>query len=121
MIANLSHAVDRTVAMFDQLGVMWGPEARPNLSVHGLSHDQVHELFQGRRAVEDGPSAEHTASPYVSATVRTGLDWTVSFFAHADLACDRCRELVGLPSEVVEAVEAAQLAGIVDRMEGSGL
>lgn len=117
MIADLSHAVDRTVAVFDQLGVMWGPEARPILSVHGLTHDQVHRIHR-EGGGEDGPSAEYTSAPYIRAQVSTRLGWSVSFFGTPDLSCDRCRELFGLPAE---ATEAAQLAGVVERMDGGGL
>lgn len=117
MNASLPHAVERTLAIFDQLGAMWGPVVRPNLSVHGLTHAQVHQLFH-QGGVESGPAAEWTTNPYVCATLRTSLGWSVGFFASADLACDRCRELVGLPCEVVEV---AQLVGVVERMDGSGL
>lgn len=118
MIASLSHAVDRTLATFDQLGVMWGPEVTPNLSVHGLTHEQVHQI-QHEGGVENGASSEWTSSPYVESTVRTPMGWAVMFFASADLTCDRCRELCGLAA--CEAVEAAPLGGVVERMEGAGL
>jgi hypothetical protein len=117
MIANLSHAVDRTLTVFDQLGVMWGPGPRPVLSVHGLSHEQVHEMHRDG-GVEDGPSAEYTVHPYIRVQFVTRLGWSVGFFGTPDLTCDRCRELIGLASEAVDAV---QLAGVVDRMEGGGM
>lgn len=120
MMASLPHAVERTLTIFDQLGAMWGPDVRLSLSVHGLTHGQVHELFR-QGGVEDGPAADWTTHPYVRAELTTSLGWSVGFFAHADLTCDRCRELVGLPCDVVGAVEAAQLAGMTDRMDGAGL
>lgn len=120
MIASLEHAVTRTVAIYDQLGVMWGPESKPILSVHGLSHDQVHEISRSG-GVEDGPDASYTASPYIRVQIRTRLGWSVGFFGTPDLGCDWCRDLLGLPAEEIDAVEAVQLAGIVERMDGGGL
>lgn len=115
MITDFSHAVERTLTIFDQLGAMWGPEIHPSLAVHGLTHDQVHRLYE-RGCVETGASAEWTNPPYVAARLRTHMGWEVSFFGAAALSsCDRCRELCGLPEET------AQLAGVVERMEGGGL
>ena len=46
----LEHAVDRTMAIRDQLGVMWGPGNVMTLAVHGPTHDQIHQL--GGRAFQ---------------------------------------------------------------------
>lgn len=112
MIASLEHAVDRTVTAFDQLGAMWGPGVAPNLTVHGLTHDQVHELGGAPLTFRDGFSDDPS---YVAMTrVRTPLGWSVGFFGDADLACERCRRLL-LPDDTLG--EVLQLAGL----DGEGM
>lgn len=117
MNASLSHAVDRTTAVIDQLGVMWGPEARLSVTVHGLPHEQIHRIGGSEEQGFRAPSG-WDGGYVVSTARRTPLGWRLGFFGRADLACPRCRELVGLPSETAEAV---QMAGIVERMDGGGL
>lgn len=115
MIATLEHRVDRTRAVFDQLGALWGPEVHPNLSLHGLSHEQIHLLGGPQIVFDDGARAPE----YVIGTrLPTPLGWEVAIFGDADLACEQCRRLARLDEQ---ATDAAQLAGIVDRMEGGGL
>lgn len=114
MMASLEHAVSRTLTVFDQLGVMWGPEARADVSVHRLTHDQVHAIGGPESAYE--VTVERPA--FICTRVETPLGFSVSFFGTPHGTCARCRELLGLPRL---EVEAAQIAGIVERLEGSGV
>lgn len=108
MIASLPHAVERTIATFDQLGAMWGPTIRPALSVHGLTHQQIHEI--------GGAAIGFECPEYVVATrITTPLGWEIAFFGAADLTCSDCCQ--SLARSLDRYIEAARLGG----SDGSGL
>lgn len=112
MIASLAHAVMRTSATLDQLGVLWGSDIHPNLSVHGLSHEQIHELGGAEQVWRDY-AYPHVERYIASTRLRTPMGWEVVFMGLAAVtSCLRCGEL-----SQAEAIEAAQLAGL----DGSGL
>lgn len=108
MMARLEHAVDRTRMVFDQLGALWGPEVHPNLSLHGLSHEQIH-LLGGPEIVfeDDGRSPEYV----IGTRLPTPLGWEVAIFGDADLTCEQCRRLARLDSEHRESL---QMIGILE-------
>lgn len=110
MIASLEHAVDRTKAYYDQLGMLWSPEANVSLTVHGLKHEQLHQLGGDAVVFSDGLPG-HAQVCIVSTRVRTPAGWEVGFFGDADLGCETCRRLARQSGEHLEALA---LAGIVE-------
>jgi len=109
MQADVQHALDRTIAVYDQLGALWGPEGRLSLSIHGLPHDQIHRLGGPDEAAYRSPIAWR--ADYLVSTIRiTPLGWRIGFVGKADLTCRRCRALLGIP----DGVEAAQAAGVTE-------
>lgn len=104
MQASLEHAVERTTATLDQLGIMWGQDRRLYVSIHNLPHDQIHRI--GR----DETTYAHSvvlSEFVVTARAATPLGWEVTFFGIADPNCPRCQELR-------HADEAAQIAGVTE-------
>lgn len=111
MIATVPHAASRTLSMADQLGAMWGPDIHANVSVHGLSHEQMHELGR-RETVWRDPAYPSVVRYIASARVRTPMGREVVFMGDAAVSgCERCRELACAEEGSTEIVERAGLTG----------
>jgi hypothetical protein len=105
MIAGLPHAVKRTLATFDQLGTMWGRGVILNLTLHGLSHEQIHRLGGEQLVFRDGYADDRA---YVASTrIATPMGWTIGVFGEADLTCDQCRALTIPEADLREVLQRA--------------